>query len=75
MQDQLIGYLIGALEVQEMTLVEQTLSADAEARRQLEILRVALSPLATADDGCQPPPGLALRTCQRLREVRRMCEP
>lgn len=74
MQDQLVGYLIGALQVEEMTLVEQTLSADAEVRQQLEILRLALAPLETAHDSGEPPQGLAQRTCLRLRELRRSCE-
>jgi anti-sigma-K factor RskA len=73
MQEQLIGYLIGALPVEEMTLVEQTLSADAESRQQLEILRLALAPLETAHLRGEAPPGLALRTCLRLRELRRTC--
>jgi hypothetical protein len=71
MQDQLIGYLIGALQAHEMTLVEQTLCSDLSAQQQLECLRLALTPLAGASDGCELPPELALRTCRQLRELRR----
>ncbi len=71
MQDQLIGYLIGALSTHEMTLIEQALASDARAQQQLECLRLALTPLAGASDGCELPPELAVRTCQRLRELRR----
>jgi hypothetical protein len=69
MQDKLLGYLLGALEIDETLLVEQSLAQDAEARSQLEILRLALSPLETVRCDVEAPAGLAIRTCQCIREV------
>ena len=71
MQDDLIGYLLGCLEVEEITLVEQTVAVDGDVRSQLELLRVALLPLKDLrDDGCSCPDGLALRTCEKIRQLR-----
>ena len=70
MQDKLIGYLLGALEVEETTSVEGVLDVDLEARRQLEILRSGLVPFSGDCKHVEAPGGLATRTCQRIREVR-----
>jgi hypothetical protein len=73
MQDKLLGYLLGTLEIEETLLVEQSLVEDSEARSQLEVLRLALIPLESARCDVDAPVGLALRTCQRIREARLWC--
>lgn len=70
MQDKLIGYLLGALEVEEASQVEQLLAADEELRRQLEVLRLGLAPLAGDREHVDAPAQLAMRTCQRVRDAR-----
>jgi hypothetical protein len=70
MQDKLLGHLLGVLEIDETLQVERSLVQDAEARSQLEILRLALSLLEAARGDVEVPAGLALRTCQRIREFR-----
>lgn len=78
MQDNLIGYLLDAIESDEALLVKQTLDAEAAASDetppaaprvtdQLAILRSALAPLE-ADRVPEPPPfGLADRTLAFVR--------
>jgi len=70
MQDKLVGYLLGALEIEEILFVEQALASDAEARHHLELLRLALAPLEPIRQEANVPEGLAQRTCLRIREVR-----
>jgi anti-sigma-K factor RskA len=70
MQDKIIGYLLGALEVEETTYVEEVLKTDTEARRQLEVLRIGLVPFEGDREHVEAPARLAIRTCQRIREVR-----
>jgi anti-sigma-K factor RskA len=67
MQNELIGYLIGALDAAERQAVDELLASDAELRHQLELLRHCLLPLQCASQDCEIPPGLAARTCQRIR--------
>ena len=69
MQYKLIEYLLGALEVEEIAYIEKMLQADAEARRQLEVLRIGLVPMEGDRQHVDAPAGLAVRTCQRIREL------
>ena len=69
MQEKLVEYLLGALEVEEVSLVQQALQWDVEVSRQLDILRLGLAPLEGDRDHVEPPPGLAMRTCERIRAV------
>lgn len=62
--EQLLGYLLGALELGEHARVERQLQYDASLRRELESLRAALGPLAAGRRDFDPPPGLASRTCR-----------
>ena len=68
MHDQLLGYLLGALEPSEQEEVEARLMEDAQLQEALERLREKLELL---DDSCdagggdfEPPCGLAARTCK-----------
>ena len=71
MREQLLGYLLGALEPSEEASVEAALATNLELRRELEKLRASLGPLDDAaqdDDGeFDPPPGLGARTFQFVR--------
>lgn len=67
MNDQLLDYLLDRLDEPAKLHVEARLQADETARRQLEMLRRALAPLA-ADQEIVPPPHLAARTIARVAE-------
>jgi hypothetical protein len=67
MHDELIGYLLGALNRDELVMVEEYLAAQPDAGRHLEALRRGLEPLETDGGHLDPPEGLALRTCQIVR--------
>ena len=71
MQAKLLGYLLNALEEEETRFVEEMLAANEDARRQLEILRGALTPLGGDPTPEEPPHDLGIRTCMWLRELRR----
>ena len=67
MHDELLGYLLGALDDEEQKLVEEYLAAVVDARLSLEILRRGLDPLEADNGHLDPPDGLARRTCQTIR--------
>jgi hypothetical protein len=67
MHDQLIGYLLGALDDADQQFVEEHLAAVADARSELNILRRGLEPLEADRGHLDPPEGLAIRTCQIVR--------
>ncbi|HEY4308292.1 MAG TPA: hypothetical protein VGN12_02470 [Pirellulales bacterium] len=71
MREQLLGYLLGALEPSEQASVEASLAVDPELRRELEKLRSSLRALDDAaeadDEDFTPPPGLGARTFQFVR--------
>lgn len=71
MHDQLVGYLLNALEEDELRRVEQLLAVDKQVRMQLVLLRHALLPLENdaQDEGL--PRGLAARTCEYIRNSRK----
>lgn len=64
MQDDLLGYLLGALEAEEQKRIEQYLESRPHARRHLEILRRGMEPLEGDDGHFDAPDGLAWRTCR-----------
>lgn len=74
MRDQLLGYLIGALDSAERTEVEKRLSVDPTLAHDLKVLRRSLAPLDCALEVHEPPGGLATRTC-RLIALRRSALP
>jgi hypothetical protein len=61
MRDQLLGYLLDAIEPAEREEIEARLLMDAELQDDLACLRRKLAVLD--DDECEPPSGLAARTC------------
>jgi prepilin-type processing-associated H-X9-DG protein len=66
MDEDLVGYLLNALEPEEERRVEAHLEARPEARVRLEALRRALAPLRADADEFEPPAGLAERTLARV---------
>ena len=67
MHEDLLGYLLGALEPHEMRRVAQWLKDDPEARRQLEEIERSLKPLEESFEPSQSPPrDLVARTLASL---------
>jgi hypothetical protein len=63
MREQLIGYLLDALEPAEQEQVQTQLNRDPQLQRELELLSRSLLPLAADREFLEPPRGLAERTC------------
>jgi hypothetical protein len=70
MDENLIGYLLNALDESDRRQVEAHLRQHPESQARLEILRRALPPLAVDAEAPAPPAGLVLRTLARVAEVR-----
>src|SRR5262249_14500331 len=68
MDDNLVGYLLNALEPDAHRDVEAYLQSSPGARRRLELMRQALEPLAADRAEVEPPPGLVMRTLGRVAE-------
>ncbi len=64
MREDLIGYLLHALEPAERAQVETELGRDPELKRELQLLERSLLPLAGDREGYAPPMGLASRCCE-----------
>lgn len=62
-REQLLGYLLGALDEVEMAEVRRQLEDNLEWRLELEELQTQLTPLEFAADDVDPPADLAERTC------------
>ena len=62
MREDLIGYLLGALEPDEMQRITDLLKRDPELRQELETVRLSLEPLDEIHDLHQPPKDLLART-------------
>jgi len=71
LREDLLGYLVGALEPHEQKAVEDALAADGRLRRELDLLQRGLLPLAAVRESYEPPVGLAERTCAFVAERRR----
>jgi len=64
MREDLIGYLLHALEPSERAQVDAELVRDPELKRELELLERSLLPLTADREGYAPPVGLASRCCE-----------
>jgi hypothetical protein len=73
MENNLLGYLLNALDAETHQQVETQLRADSELQHSLGMLRQALEPLAADKEEIDPPAGLAYRTIARVAEYR--CRP
>ncbi len=70
MREDLIGYLLGALEPHEMEQVEAALRDDPELRTELENLRAAMLPLRKQQlSERNPPADLRQRTMKRIADA------
>jgi len=70
MREELLGYVLGALEPEEERVVESRLEFEPELRQALEEVRQLVSPLALDDVCIEPPAGLAARVCDVVDECR-----
>jgi hypothetical protein len=68
MREQLLGYLLGALDGSEREEIEHRLAVDREWQSELESLQECLQPLEATRQEFEPPPGLAERTCAKVAE-------
>ncbi len=68
--DDLVGYLLDALDPESKREVEAHLAVSPELKSRLESLRRALAPLAADAGEPEPPPGLVLGTFARVAEHR-----
>lgn len=66
MRNELLGYVLDALEPQERKSVEAALAADPQLRQDCALLRRAVRPLSWDEGHLDPPPGLAARTCNKV---------
>lgn len=65
----LLGYLMNALDEDELVRVERELLRRPKLRSELATLQKELSPLTSIDEPVDPPRHLARRTCDRLWAV------
>ena len=63
-REQLLGYLLNALDDDTQADIEKLLDNDAGLRRDLATLNRALAPLDVTRCEFSPPNGLAARTCE-----------
>jgi hypothetical protein len=75
MDDNLVGYLLDALDETTHREIETHLRAHPEARRKLERLRAALEPLEADRSTEEPPPGLVNNTLALIADVSRRSLP
>lgn len=66
MDENLVGYLLNALDPEAQREVEEYVRDHPEAQKRLELLRQVLQPLAADSDGMTPPPGLRVRTLAHI---------
>lgn len=68
MNENVVGYLLDALDPEDRREVEVYLNEHPEAQRQLDLLQAALEPLAADQDTVEPPAGLWVRALARVAE-------
>jgi prepilin-type processing-associated H-X9-DG protein len=73
MDENLVGYLLDALDEPTAKAVEAYLARQPEARAKLALLRQALEPLGVDNDAPTPPPRLVERTLAKVAEC--ICQP
>jgi hypothetical protein len=68
MSDDLVGYLLGAIDQDAAERVERELTKNPRQRLELDRIALAMRPLAADADDEDPPAGLAERTARRVLE-------
>jgi hypothetical protein len=66
MEENLVGYLIDALDPETRARVQSQLETDPEVRARLELLRTGLASLRADAEPPAPPPGLVIATLARV---------
>jgi len=66
MHEQLLGYLLEALEPGERDDMEKRLKSDSRLQQQLESLHESLEPLRADAESFEAPDGLAVQTCEAV---------
>ncbi len=74
LREQLLGYLLDALDDDDRQQIEQQLEDDPSLIDELQTLRTSLQPLKEDFKDFEPPSGLARRACSRV-DQRRELEP
>jgi len=67
MREDLLGYVLEALDDNEHEKLQNELKKDPRLQHDLERMRARLEPLINERLPLNPPPGLASRTCDRLK--------
>lgn len=70
-QEDLLGYMLGALDGHEHEQIQQRIDQDPTLEEKLLAIKAALSPLESLDSPAGPPPGLARRCCQFVASASR----
>jgi hypothetical protein len=70
MREDLLGYLLGAMQPDERREFERRLQTDARLREECEFLKAALDECGDPAHLLDPPSGLAERTCEFISRVR-----
>jgi hypothetical protein len=70
LEENLVGYLLKALDPEEQRQVEKAIQDDPDVRRRLELLEQGLQPLAADREHPQPPIELRYRVLARVAEDR-----
>jgi hypothetical protein len=70
MDENLVGYLLQALDRDEEAEIEAHLQAHPDTQERVDLLRQALAPLEAAADEWEPPADLRIRTLARVAEYR-----
>jgi anti-sigma-K factor RskA len=69
MRDDLLGFVLGALDASEHEQIQQRLEQDAHLRERLERIRRGLRRIDWERQQVEPPAGLAARTCQLVERI------
>jgi hypothetical protein len=69
MREQLLGYLMGALDASQQKEVERALESNPQLREELDLLHEALEPLRADRALYEPPCGLAERTLDAVAAI------
>jgi hypothetical protein len=70
MDENLVGYVLNALDPETQREVEDYLRSRPDAMKNLELIRQAFEPLAADQDAYEPPAGLRVRTLAHVAEYR-----
>ena len=64
MQEELLGYVLGALDATEERNIQQKIESDPSLQEEVQKLQASISPLNHLDNPSGSRPGLARRTCE-----------